>query len=289
MANMWRRGDDRHALRGRKGENLDTLVERSRAVVQPGQDVGVQVDHLPTLAKPQVTTKSPTLRRCKNSGTTGNGGIGMSEAKARRDEASRDDTLPEFTAPTAFRGYDRDAVDEFLQTVTAKYEGVVNELAVLQRRVLELESVTGESAPSWADETDDGTSVETLRRELRMYREREHAVGAALIVAQKTASEVLSNAERDLEELRAAVSQEIEGMRDAAQEEAGSIVYEAHREAQKIEAEVSSERSLVEQELDRLRSLKDATRQDLSEFLAQALHGLESSSDREAEHSSDSR
>ena len=213
----------------------------------------------------------------------------MSEAKARRDEASRDAALPEFTAPTAFRGYDRDAVDAFLQTVTAKYQGVVDELKVLRRRVDELESLTGESAPSWADETDNGTSVEMLRRELRMYREREHAVGATLIVAQKAASEVLSNAEQDLEDLRAAVSQEIEGMRAAAKEEAKNIVQEAHREAQKIEAEVTSERSLVEQELDRLRSLKDATRQDLSEFLAQALHGLESSRDPGAEESSGSR
>ena len=185
-------------------------------------------------------------------------------------------TVREFTAPAVIRGYDRDAVDNFMKEVAVSYEIAVRDLDALQRRLHELESYSDESAP-WADETDDATSVEILRREIRKYREREHAVGAAFVSAQKTANELRSKAEREAEAIRAGIDDELEGLRSAAREEAERIVLEARVQAKKIEEEAANERSVFEQELDRLRSLKEATRQDLSEFLAQALHGLEES------------
>jgi DivIVA domain-containing protein len=207
----------------------------------------------------------------------------MSEEQRRGEATSRSITpltIREFTAPAAMRGYDRETVDEFLQEVAGSYEAVVNDLDKLERRVLELESLLDESEPAWADETDGATSMEVLRHELRTYREREHAVGSALLVAQKAASELRSNAEQEADAIRTATAEEILTVRSAAREEAESIVLEAHREAKKIEEEVSAERSVFEEELDRLRSLKEATRQDLSEFLSQALRGLESSDAR---------
>jgi DivIVA domain-containing protein len=204
----------------------------------------------------------------------------MSEEQRRGEATSRSITpraVREFTAPAALRGYDRDAVDEFLKEVAVSYEVALEDLDTLERRLLELESLSDESEPFWADETDDATSVEVLRRELRTYREREHAVGAALVVAQKTASELRSTAEKEAEAIRMTTAEESESLRSAAREEADSIMLEAHREAKKVEEEASSECSVFEEELDRLRSLKEATRQDLSEFLSQALRGLEES------------
>ena len=224
----------------------------------------------------------------------------MSEEQ-RREEVARLSVSPrdvrEFTAPAAIRGYDRDTVDDFLKEVAASYEVVHDDLERLERRLLELESVSDESDPSWADETDDATSVEALRRELRRYREREHAIGAALLVAQKAASELHSSAEQEVEALRRAAAEESERQRLAAKEDAERIVVDARLQAKKIEEEASSERSVFEEELDRLRSLKEATRQDLSEFLAQALRGLEddeaaasaAKTEKKAQQSSSSR
>ena len=186
-------------------------------------------------------------------------------------------TVREFTAPAAIRGYDRDTVDDFLKEVAASYEGTLRELEALRRRLLEVERVSDESDPSWADETDDDTSIEALRLELRKYREREHAVGAALVVAERAAKELRWSAEREVKALRKEAEQEAERQRSAATEEAERIVLEARVQAKKIEEEAASERSAFEAELNRLRALKEATQDDLSQFLAQALRGLEES------------
>jgi DivIVA domain-containing protein len=186
-------------------------------------------------------------------------------------------TVREFTAPAAIRGYDRDTVDDFLKEVAASYEGTLRDLDTLRRRLHEVERVSDESDPAWADETNDDTSIEALRYELRKYREREHAVGAALVVAQRAAKELSSSTERELKARRKEAEKEVERQRIAAKQDAERIVREARAQAKKIEEEAASERTVFEAELDRLRALKEATQQDLSQFLAQALRGLEES------------
>jgi cell division septum initiation protein DivIVA len=199
--------------------------------------------------------------------------VAMGDEQRRGDPTTRSvspRTVREFTAPAAIRGYHRDTVDDFLKEVAGSYEATLRELETLRRRLLEVERVSDESDPAWADETDDDTSIEVLRRELRKYREREHAVGAALVVAQRAAKELRWGAERELKALRKEAV-------ETAQEDAERIVLEAHVRAKKIEVEAASERSVFEAELDRLRTLKEAAEQDLSQFLAQALRGLEES------------
>ena len=179
------------------------------------------------------------------------------------------DTIREFTPPTAVRGYDRDTVDGFLREVAAKFELAVNDVAVLERRVLELETVS----------------------------DREHAVGAALVVAQQTAGELRSKAEKDAEAIRMAAeairmaaAADAESLRATAKKEADSIVLEARREAKKIDEEAAAKRLAFEREPERLRSLREATRQDLSDFLTQALNGLqEPGEDHRAEETLESR
>jgi cell division septum initiation protein DivIVA len=204
----------------------------------------------------------------------------MSEGKGRPAGAARSispRTIREFTAPAVIRGYDRDVVDGFLKEVATTYERAVNDLAALERRVRELETAADQSVPPWVD-IDDGdgpTGVDALKRELQTYREREHAVAAALVVAQKGANDLRAEAEKDAERIRMAVAADVEELRSAAKEEAESIVVEARLQAKKIEEEASADRSAFERELERLRLLKEATRQDLSEFLTQALRGLQ--------------
>jgi len=72
-----------------------------------------------------------------------------------------------------------------------------------------------------------------------------------------------------------AAAADVESLRATAKKEADSIILEARRQAKKIDEEAVSERSAFERELDRLRSLTEATRQDLSDFLTQALSGLQ--------------
>jgi DivIVA domain-containing protein len=204
----------------------------------------------------------------------------MSEGKGRAGAAADSitpHTIREFTPPTELRGYDRDTVDGFLKEVAAMYELAVNDVAVLEQRVLELETVSDGSAPPWADvgDGDGATDVEALQRELRTYREREHAVATALVVAQQAASELGSKAKKDAEAIRMAAAADVESLRATAKKEADSIILEARRQAKKIDEEAASERSAFERELERLRSLTEATRQDLSDFLTQALSGLQ--------------
>jgi cell division initiation protein len=209
---------------------------------------------------------------------------GMEEV-AMREQRRADTTtrlvspraVREFTAPAAIRGYDRDTVDDFLKEVAASYEATLRDLETLRQRLVEVERVADESDPAWADDSDNNTSIEALRRELRKYREREHAVGGALVYAQKSANELRSTAERELKALRKEAAEEGERQRIAAKEDADRIVLEAHAQAKKVEEEAASERSVLEAELDRLRALKKATQQDLSQFLTQAIRGLEES------------
>jgi cell division septum initiation protein DivIVA len=202
----------------------------------------------------------------------------MSEEKWRAGAATRSITphkIRAFTAPVVRRGYDRDVVNGFLGEVATEYEITVHDLATTERRLLELETASDESAEAWPDAGDGGTGTEALQRELRTYREREHAVAAALVVAQQAASEVRSKAEKDADAIRTAAAADVEALRSAAKEEADSIILEARQQVRKIEEEASSERSTFERDLERLRSLREATRQDLSEFLTQALRGLQ--------------
>jgi len=221
-------------------------------------------------------------------GNTENGRMVMSNEKGHAGAAHSitPPAIREFMAPAVIRGYDRDTVDAFLQE--AAYEVAVNDLAAAERRVHQLETLCA-------------TGMEVLQRELRTYREREHAVGAALVVAQQVASELRSKAEQDAEAIRSAAATDVEGLRSAAKGEAESIIAQARLQATKIEEDASSARSMFEGELERLRSLKEATQHDLAEFLAQALRGLQESvdhdrtspsaarDDEEAEQSSSSR
>ncbi len=187
----------------------------------------------------------------------------MSEEKWRAGATTRSitpHTIRAFTAPVVRRGYDRDAVNGFLDEVATAYEITVQDLATTERRMLELETASDQSAAAF-DAADDATGTEALLRELRAYREREHAVAAALVVAQQAASELRSKAERDADAIRTAAAADVEALRSAAKEEA------------------LSELSTFERELQRLRSLKEATRQDLSELLTQALRGLQEPGD----------
>jgi DivIVA domain-containing protein len=228
----------------------------------------------------------------------------MSEEKWRAGGTTRSITpqrIRAFTAPVVRRGYDREAVDGFLNEVAATYEVTAHDLATIEQRMLELETASDQSAAPWPDDGDGATGMEALQRELRTYREREHAVAAALVVAQQAASELRSKAEKEADAIRTAAAADVETLRSAANEEAESIVLEARLQTRKIEEDASSERTAFEREVERLRSLKEATRQDLSEFLTQALRGLqepgdddrplsrEAKEEKEAEESSRSR
>ncbi len=107
------------------------------------------------------------------------------------------------------RGYDRAAIDELFERLAASYEHVCQEREALRSRVEEIET------------------------ELAEYRQLKHRLSKTLIVADRAAEGLRSDAH-----IRAEV------ILEAARTEAQEIVADAHREQGRARAEVERLRAL---------------------------------------------
>jgi DivIVA domain-containing protein len=218
-----------------------------------------------------------------------------------------------FDPPKVLRGYDPERVDAFLKEVANRFESAVNEIVALQRRLREFEVRPGTTdTPADPDFYSDlAATIGGLELELESFRQREEAVGAALVAAQQSAAEIRAAAEGEIEALRTKAQEEadqlvsearvlaqgiaddastqrsiIEEERAAvlseAQKEGDRLVSEARLAAQQIEDDASTRRSTYEEELERLRLLHETTRQDLSNFLLESLQRLTEPADEGA-------
>jgi cell division septum initiation protein DivIVA len=178
-----------------------------------------------------------------------------------------------FAPPTVLVGYDRKTVDGFLKGLAARYEQAVDESASLRRRVQELETNLSD-AQAVSSDGDRAAQALALEEELATFRQREHAIGAALLVAEEAAARILAEADRDVEDIRTAANDDADGVRTKAQEEASRLVSDARTLAEQIEQDATAKRLAHEQELERLKTLHETTREDLATFLLEALHRL---------------
>lgn len=112
--------------------------------------------------------------------------------------------------PIAFRGYDRDAIDQYLEEVEAAYVDLAAE----------------------RDELRD--DVARLSRDVERYRKHEDQAKEALARAEQVAAGLRVQAEREIEEQRAALEREIDASRalidsdrQAAQTERDEIIRQA--------------------------------------------------------------
>jgi len=137
------------------------------------------------------------------------------------------------------RGYDPQDVDQFLDLVSERLEGLVKENLDLQGK------------------------VETLSRQVRGSEGREKAVQEALITAQELREEIRDQARREAELLLREAESEAQGIRQGAEEEARKTLEDVDRALDQRRQEIReltrarqrfmrSFRHLLEREMDAL-------------------------------------
>lgn len=137
----------------------------------------------------------------------------------------------------SFRGYDEDEIDDFLDQVVNDYEHLFRERDQLKEE------------------------LNRARKDNEQYRQLEKNLKDTLLVAQKTAEEVTSNARQHAEELRENTEKECQNMRCEAQLEIDRKKAEA---AEKIRAIVVEYDRLVREKNQFLRKIKVSMESELA-------------------------
>jgi cell division initiation protein len=154
---------------------------------------------------------------------------------------------------SAFRGYDANQVDDFLDAVADEYERNYTENQRMR------EEVSG------------------LRDRLQQFEELEGSIRAALVHAEQASND-----------LRKAATEEAEGIRQSAQREAELTIREAHSRSRQMLADSSSR---IERVQDSYTALQEAKRSFANDFrlllktFTDVMENLEVSSAREIEAS----
>lgn len=104
--------------------------------------------------------------------------------------------------PTKFRGYDPDAVDEFLDQIIREFEALIKENASLKDH------------------------MESLNLKLEQYRNLEETINKTLVVAQDTAEEIKENARREADLVIQEARLQAERIMEAGQAKARRIFEE---------------------------------------------------------------
>ena len=124
-----------------------------------------------------------------------------------------------------FRGYDEEEVDDFLDRIVNDYETLYRENTQLK------------------DE------VDLNKKKIEQYKEMEKNLQDTLLVAQKTAEEVVQNAKQRAEEMREAASKECENLKLQAQmeisEKQNAVRDDVRREEEKYDAVLQRQRQFL--------------------------------------------
>lgn len=164
------------------------------------------------------------------------------------------------------RGYDVDEVDVFLEHVSDEIDLLNDEIARLHAQLSEVQStpttvIPREPASSEDDETlaEKDARIAELESRLTERKSEDNAIAQALIVAQRTADEIVSKARIDGENIRR-----------NAEEEGQRILDKAGTEKQRIIEQISeltvSREKVREQYQDMLREFISASTKRLSEI-----------------------
>jgi cell division septum initiation protein DivIVA len=184
--------------------------------------------------------------------------------------ANRSSQVPDL--PIAFRGYDRDAIDQFLEEVEGAYVDLAAERDELREQVAR------------------------LTRDLEHYRRHEDQAKEALARAEQVAAGLKVQAQRELEEQRRTLERELEEgratlererqaaeaeraqilrqaefARSGAQAEADAIVHGARAEAERLTHELTARASAQSQAAERV---LDDTRARLATMVTDLIRQL---------------
>ena len=100
----------------------------------------------------------------------------------------------------SFRGYSENEVDDFLDRIVADFEKLLRENDRLKNQ------------------------AETLNREIDQYRKLEKSLNDTLMVAQRTADEVISSAKKNADNLKENTALECQNIRNQTQHEAQQLL-----------------------------------------------------------------
>jgi len=135
--------------------------------------------------------------------------------------------------PVRLRGYDRDAVDDFLDQVVQEFEALIRENASLREQ------------------------VENLNQRLEQYRNLEQTINRTLVLAEESAEQIRENARREAELLLSETRAQVERMLEAGQEKARQILADNADLIRVLDTLRTQVRALLKSQLDALDGLPD--------------------------------
>ncbi|MDQ4126028.1 MAG: DivIVA domain-containing protein, partial [Actinomycetota bacterium] len=154
----------------------------------------------------------------------------------------------------AWRGYNQEEVDDFLDRVAEVLDRVQRENATLQARVTELDSAVAAS------------------------RDTEEMLKKTLVSAQQAAEEAISTAKAKASDLITEAEERARRSIEEANERVQTAEAEARRKTLEAEREHERRRTELDANIERLQGLENELKQRIKGFLdqqAQALQGLE--------------
>lgn len=128
----------------------------------------------------------------------------------------------------SFRGYDENEVDDFLDRIVSDYEKILRENEKLKER------------------------TNLNEKELNHYKSLEQNLQDTLLVAQKTAEEVISSARKTAKEIRENATNEAQSVHENTMREAQNIRVQAQLDAKKSLDEAAHRLHAVAVEYERL-------------------------------------
>jgi cell division septum initiation protein DivIVA len=157
--------------------------------------------------------------------------------------------------PRALFGYERSAIVELLDTMSARIRELVQERAERERRIGELE------------------------QELEQNREHQRLIGETLVKAREQAEEICEDArqaaERELAATREQAGQIVAEAEQAATARVAAMIATAQEQREAIIEGARDERQALLDEAGRARAFVDETHEQLSDFLMAAVRWYE--------------
>jgi cell division initiation protein len=157
----------------------------------------------------------------------------------------------------AWRGYNQEEVDDFLDRTAEVLDRVQRENHSIQTRIRELEQAVATS------------------------REAEEMLKKTLVTAQQAAEEAIAKAKAKAEQLVGEAEQRAKRSNDEARERITSAENEARRKALDAEREHATRKRELDTSIERLRAFETELKQRLRTFLEQQIRGLDTLTERE--------
>jgi len=135
--------------------------------------------------------------------------------------------------PVRVRGYDRDAVDDFLDHVVQEFEQLIRENASLRDQ------------------------IENLTQRLEQYQNLEQTINRTLVLAEQAAEEIKESARREADLLLSQTKAQVERMLETGQAKARQIMADNSDLVRVIDTLRSQVRAILQSQLEAIDALPD--------------------------------